>query len=109
LNYQIQKTAITSDEIEKCIAILAQLNSDTDQILISQRTTNGFNQSGWNVFSDLIVTSFLNAKDGKLVAKRKKKSKIEPQGRKPEFGLHVKRLFYSTKAFALMIWQAKNN
>jgi hypothetical protein len=44
------KTAITSEEIEKCIAILAQLNSDTDQILISQRTTNGFNQSGWNVF-----------------------------------------------------------
>jgi hypothetical protein len=34
----------------KCIAILAQLNSDTDQILISQRTTNGFNKSGWNVF-----------------------------------------------------------
>jgi hypothetical protein len=28
-----------------------------------------------------------------------KKSKIEPQGKKPEFGLHVKRLFYSTKAF----------
>jgi hypothetical protein len=67
------KTAITSEEIEKCIAILAQLNSDTDQILISQRTTNGFNQSGWSIFRP--DRDEFSKKDGKLVAKRKRKAR----------------------------------
>jgi hypothetical protein len=39
------------------------------------RTTNGFNQKRLECFPDLIVTSFLNAKDGKLVAKRKRKDR----------------------------------
>jgi hypothetical protein len=49
-------------------------------------------------FSDLIVTSFLNAKDGKLVAKRKKK---KDRTARKETGIRSAReaLFYSTKAF----------
>jgi hypothetical protein len=39
-----------------------------------QRTTNGFNKSCWSIFSP-DRDEFSNAKDGKLVAKRKRKAR----------------------------------
>jgi hypothetical protein len=34
----VPKTAITSDEIDRCISILAQLNSNTDEIFDIEKT-----------------------------------------------------------------------
>jgi hypothetical protein len=49
------------------------INSDTDQILISQRTTNGFNKAAGQ-FSQT-RDEFSKRKRWKLVAKRKKKTR----------------------------------
>jgi hypothetical protein len=46
----VLKTAITSDEIDRCISILAQLNSNTDEIFDIERPKNGLDQSCRNVF-----------------------------------------------------------
>jgi hypothetical protein len=45
----VLKTAITSDEIDRCISILAQLNSNTDEIFDIEKK-NGLDQSCRNVF-----------------------------------------------------------
>jgi hypothetical protein len=53
------------------------------------------------------VTSFLNAKDGNGCVKRK--NKIEPQGRKPEFGLREATIFIAPKLLAFNDLASKNN
>ena len=70
------KSAITSEEIDKCIAILAQLNTNTDQIFdipATQRialikATGQFSRPNRDEFSRRV-------KDGKLATKRKLEKK----------------------------------
>jgi hypothetical protein len=70
------KNTISSQEIDRCIAILAQLNSDTDQIFDipkEQRTAlikaaGQFSRPDRDEFSR-------RKKDGKAVAKRKQEKK----------------------------------
>ena len=71
---QIQnKAAISSEEIDRCIAILAQLNTDTDQIfdIPKEQRTALIKAAGMFSRPDRDELS-RRKKDGKLVAKRKK-------------------------------------
>ena len=65
--------AISSDEIDRCIAILTQLNSDTDQIfdIEKEQRTALIKAAGQFSRPDRDELS-RRKKDGKLVAKRKK-------------------------------------
>ena len=67
------KTAITSDEIDRCIAILAQLNSNTDEIFDIEKDQRTALIKAAGMFSrpDRDELS-RRKKDGRLVAKRKK-------------------------------------
>ena len=66
-------SAISSDEIDRCIAILTQLNSDTDQIFDIEKEQRTALLIAAGKFSrpDRDELS-RRKKDGKLVAKRKK-------------------------------------
>jgi hypothetical protein len=66
--------AITSDEIDKCIAILAQLNLDTDQYLPLKTQRTALIKAAGH-FQDPIEMNLRAEKDGKLVAKRKKRKR----------------------------------
>jgi NAD(P)-dependent dehydrogenase (short-subunit alcohol dehydrogenase family) len=67
------KTAITSDEIDRCIAILAQLNSNTGEIfdIDKEQRTALIKAAGMFSRPDRDELS-RRKKDGRLVAKRKK-------------------------------------
>lgn len=67
------KTAISSEEIDRCIAILAQLNTDTDQIfeIPKEQRTALIKAAGQFSKPDREELS-RRKKDGKLIAKRKK-------------------------------------
>jgi hypothetical protein len=69
----VHKTAITSDEIDRCIAILAQLNSNTDEIFDIEKDQRTALIKAAGMFSrpDRDELS-RRKKDGRLVAKRKK-------------------------------------
>lgn len=70
------KSGITSEEINRCIAILAQLNTDTNQIfdIPKEQRTALIKEAG--MFSRPNREEFSRRKkDGKLVAKRKQEKK----------------------------------
>ncbi|MDZ4330043.1 MAG: oxidoreductase, partial [Flavobacterium sp.] len=66
------KSAISSEEIDRCIAILAQLNTDTDQIfdIPKQQRTALIKAAGMFSRPDRDELS-RRKKDGKVAAKRK--------------------------------------
>ena len=68
-----EMTAINSAEIERCIAILSQLNNDTDQIfdIPKEQRTALIKAAGQFSRPDRDELS-RRKKDGRLVAKRKK-------------------------------------
>jgi hypothetical protein len=55
----VPKTAITSDEIDRCISILAQLNSNTDEIFDIEKEGD---QKLQECFRDQIETNFPDEK-----------------------------------------------
>ena len=69
----VLKTAITSDEIDRCISILARLNSNTDEIFDIEKDQRTALIKAAGMFSrpDRDELS-RRKKDGRLVAKRKK-------------------------------------
>jgi hypothetical protein len=73
------KTAISSEEIERCIAILLQLILIIQIFDIPKEATNGFNKSGWNVFQTGSLTNFLKKKRWKSGCQTQMEKRIEPQ------------------------------
>jgi hypothetical protein len=71
----VLKTAITSDEIDRCISILAQLNSNTDEIFDIEKDQRTALIKAAGMFSrpDRDELS-RRKKDGRLV-KRKRKAR----------------------------------
>jgi hypothetical protein len=57
----------------RCISILAQLNSNTDEIFDIEKDQRTALIKAAGMFSRQIETNFPDEKDGRLVAKRKKK------------------------------------
>ncbi|MEC5167392.1 NAD(P)-dependent dehydrogenase (short-subunit alcohol dehydrogenase family) [Flavobacterium sp. PL11] len=69
----VSPTAITSDEIDKCIAVLGQLNLDTDQIFTIPKLQRIALIKAAGQFSRPDRDELARRKkDGKLIAKRKK-------------------------------------
>jgi hypothetical protein len=71
----VPKTAITSDEIDRCISILAQLNSNTDEIFDIEKDQRTALIKAAGMFSRPDRDELSRRKDGRLVAKRKKKAR----------------------------------
>lgn len=73
---QIDEGVITSEEINRCIAILSQLNTDTDQIfdIPKEQRTALIKAAGQFSRPDRDELS-RRKKDGKAVAKRKKEDR----------------------------------
>ena len=70
------KTALTSEEIDQCIAVLAQLNSETDQIFDIPKEQRIALIRAAGQFSRPDRAEFMKRKkDGKAVAKRKQEKK----------------------------------
>ncbi|HSN48705.1 MAG TPA: hypothetical protein VLR29_08090, partial [Flavobacterium sp.] len=70
------KSALTAEEIDRCIAILAQLNTDTDQIfdIPKEQRTELLKAAGQLSRPDKAELS-RRKKDGKAVAKRKQENR----------------------------------
>jgi hypothetical protein len=71
----VLKTAITSDEIDRCISILAQLNSNTDEIFDIEKDQRTALIKAAGMFSRPDRDELSDEKNGRLVAKRKKRKK----------------------------------
>jgi hypothetical protein len=71
----VLKTAITTDEIDRCISILAQLNSNTDEIFDIEKDQRTALIKAAGMFSRPDRDELSDEKDGRLVAKRKRKAR----------------------------------
>lgn len=73
---QIDEGVITSEEITRCIAILSQLNTDTDQIFdIPKEQRTALIKAARSVHEPDRDELSRRKKDGKAVAKRKRKAR----------------------------------
>ena len=78
-----QKSAISSEEIDRCIALLTQLNTDTDQIFDIPKEQRTALIKAAGQFSRPDREEFAKRKkDGKALAKRKQEKKSRKRNRK---------------------------
>jgi hypothetical protein len=92
----VLKTAITSDEIDRCISILAQLNSilifdiEKDQRTALIKAAGMFSRPDRDELSD-------EKRRKTSKRKKKKKSKTRPPVKRPEYDTLEKQCIYGTK------------
>ena len=91
---QVHEGVITSEEINRCIEILSQLNTNTDQIfdIPKQQRTALIKAAGQFSRPDRDELS-RRKKTEKQLRNAKKKSKIERHVKKQEFVMLVKQVF----------------